>query len=273
MRKATPEEIRQIQFTLLSQFDDFCKQNNIKYFAFAGTLLGAIRHKGFIPWDHDIDVAVPREDYIKMQHLLKEDNSHPFFRFLCFENDKEYLWQFGKICAKNTFLKTTRGYSKLGLFLDVFPLDNQGNDKNLSNQNLKKAQHCVKMRMLAYDKKYKTMKYPPNTSFLGKLCIWINFNILHRDTEEFWVKRHIHLAQKFNNIPNSIYYGCNSNEKYAVTCKKEMFENMEYKPFETLMIPVPNGYDEILKLYYGNYMKQPPKEKRIGLKEIPIYIL
>lgn len=273
MRKATIDEIRKIQLKLLSELDTFCKINNIKYFAFAGTLLGTIRHNGFIPWDHDIDIAVPREDYIRMQQLLKHEESHPFFRFLCFENNSDYLWQFGKICAKNTYLKTTRGYSKLGLFLDVFPLDSQGNNLNKSKKNLLRTQQCVKMRMIAYDKKYKKLADFSKMSLREKISTWINFNILHRDTEEYWVKRHIRLAQKFNHINDSIYYGCNSNEKYAVTCERWMFDDVEYKSFENNIIPVPVGYDKILKLYYGDYMILPPKEKQVGLEEIPIYII
>lgn len=273
MRKATVEEIRGIQLKLLSELDLFCRANNIQYFAFAGTMLGTIRHKGFIPWDNDIDVAVSREDYKRMQVLLKGEDAHPYFRFLCFENDPDYLWQFGKICAKHTFLKTTRGYSKLGLFLDVFPLDSQGDNRKAAERNLRKAQRCVQMRIMAYDKKYKTMKYPPKSSFWDRMRIWFNFNVLQRNTEEYWVSRHIRLAQKFDKISNSVYYGCNSNEKYAVVCKRSMYEGVEYLPFENQMIPVPSGYDDILKLYYGDYMKLPPKEKQIGVKEMPIYII
>ena len=271
MRKATVDEIRETQLKMLSELDSFCKDNNIKYYAFAGTMLGAIRHNGFIPWDNDIDVAVPREDYIKMQELLKGEDAHPFFRFLCYENDPNYLWQFGKLCAKHTYLKTTRGYSKLGLFLDVFPLDSQGNDMKAANQNLREAQKCVKMRVLAYDRKYNNKKYPTNATLMERISIWINFTILRHNTEEYWVKRHISLAQKFNKNRNSIFYGCNSNEKYAVVCERKMFDGEVYKSFEGHEIPLPIGYDDILKLYYGDYMKLPPKEKQIGVKEMPIY--
>lgn len=273
MRKATIEEIRDMQLHMLSEFDAFCKANNIQYYAFAGTMLGAIRHKGFIPWDNDIDVAVSREDYQVMQTLLKEEDAHPYFRFLCFENNPDYLWQFGKICAKHTYLKTTRGYSKLGLFIDVFPLDSQGNNLRAAKRNLNKAQECVKMRALAYDKKYKVMKYPPKSSLFERIRIWINFYLLHRNTEYYWVSRHIRLAQKYSKEKDSKFWGCNSNEKYAVVCERSMYDGVIYIPFESLRIPVPIGYDDILKLYYGDYMKLPPKEKQIGVKEMPIYII
>ena len=272
MRKATLEEVRSIQLELLSEFDIFCKSNGIQYFAFAGTLLGTIRHKGFIPWDNDIDVAVSRADYLKMRELLKPEDAHPYFRFLCYEDDSEYLWQHGRISAKHTYLQTARGYSKLGLSIDIFPLDSQGNDFNAAKQNLMKIRECVQMRIMAYDKKYKTMKYPTTSSFFKKMNIWFQFNVLGHGTEEYWVKKHIYLAQIFNNQGDSRYFGCNSNDKYTVVCERSMYDGVQYLPFEDRTIPVPNGYDEILHLYYGDYMKLPPKEKQVGAKQMTVYI-
>lgn len=272
MRKATVEEIREIQLELLSEFDAFCKTNSIQYFAFAGTLLGTIRHKGFIPWDNDIDIAVSRTDYERIKELLKDDESHDCFRFLCYENDHDYLWQHGRISAKHTFLQTSRGYSKLGLSIDVFPLDSQGNSIDAAKKNLRRIKECVQMRIMAYDKKYKTMKYPSDSTFLQRAKIWFLFNVLHLDTEEYWVKRHIRLAQVFNDEKDSRYYGCNSNDKYTVVCERRMYDGVLLMPFEDSVIPVPSGYDEILHLYYGDYMKLPQKGKQVGVKEMSVFI-
>ena len=272
MRKASLEEVRSIQLELLSELDIFCKANNIQYFAFAGTLLGTIRHKGFIPWDNDIDVAVSRTDYEKLRVLLKDEEAHPYFRFLCYEDDPDYLWQHGRISAKHTYLQTARGYSKLGLSIDVFPLDSQGNNLEAAKKNLQKIKECVQMRIMAYDKKYKSMNYPKGVSFLRKVHIWIQFNLLRHNSEEYWVRRHIKLAQLFNKETESKYYGCNSNDKYTVVCERKMYDGIQYMPFEDREIPVPTAYDDILRLYYGNYMKLPPKEKQIGAKEMSVYI-
>lgn len=272
MRKATVEEIREIQLELLSELDKYCKENNITYVAFAGTLLGVVRHKGFIPWDNDIDVAVPREDYERMKVLLKKDDAHPYFRFLCYENNPGYYWQHGRISAKHTYMETAGGYKKLGLSIDIFPLDSQGNDERVAKKNLKAVKKCVKMRIVAYNRKYKNEKYPKKFSAREKLITFVEFNILHHNTEQYWVNKHIKLAQKFNDIKNGEFYGCNSNDKYIVVCRRDMYRSVVSLPFENTTIPVPIGYKEILALYYGDYMKLPPKEKQVGAKEMRIYI-
>lgn len=272
MLKASMEEVRQIQLELLEKLDCFCKENRIRYFAFAGTLLGAVRHKGFIPWDNDIDVAVSREDYQRMQTLLASEDSNDYFRFLCFENDPEYLWQHGRVSAKHTYMKTARGYKKLGLSIDIFPLDSQGDDISEAYRNLEEIKMCVQLRIMAYDKKYKSFQLP-NCEKNEKNKLLEMFSQPGHDTEQYWVKKHILLAQKFNNNKQSKYYGCNSNDKYSVVCERELFEDVVYLDFENRKIPVPIGYKEILKKYYGDYMKLPPEDKRTTVNDMEIYII
>lgn len=272
MHRATVDEVRRLQLDLLLQLDKFFKENCIQYFAFAGTLLGAVRHKGFIPWDNDIDVAVSRADYQKMQILLKDEEANNYFRFLCYENDPNYLWQHGRITNKKTYMKTARGYEKLGLSIDIFPLDSQGNDYQAAVDNLSEIKDCVSLRIMAYNKKYKNAKYPESLS-QDKLYLLEKFNQPGCDQEEYWVSRHIDLAKKFIKQNDSIYYGCNSNDKYTVVCKRDWYKSVEYLPFENTTIPVPVKYDLILKEYYHDYMKLPPKNKQIGAKEMEIYIL
>lgn len=271
MRRLSVEEVRDRQLELLEQLDTFCQAHGITYYAFAGTLLGTARHRGFIPWDNDIDVAVSRADYGRMQELLKSDDAHPYFRFLCHENDPEYLWQHGRVSAKGTFMKTARGYSRLGLSIDIFPLDSQGDERRAAERNLRKIRECVRMRIMAYDHRYKKLTYPKCT-LAEKVRLWFKFFILRRNTEEYWVDRHIRLAQTFNGCSGSRYYGCNSNDKYCVVCERSMYDGVQRLPFEGTTIPVPAGYKEILTLYYGDYMQPPPREKQVGAREMSIYV-
>jgi lipopolysaccharide cholinephosphotransferase len=270
MKRATVEQVRKLQLELLNKLDVFCKENEIQYYAFAGTLLGAVRHKGFIPWDNDIDVAVSRDDYSRMQEILATEDSNDYFRFLCYENDPEYLWQHGRIVAKHTFMKTARGYKKLGLSIDVFPLDSQGNNVKDAKQNLLEIKRCVQLRIMSYEKKYKVLKYPNCNEEEKKALISM---FAEHDQEEYWVRRHIELAKKFNDKKDSIYYGCNSNDKYTVVCKRDQYRDVVYLDFEDTKIPAPVGYDEILQEYYGDYMKLPNKDKQVGAQEMEIYLI
>ncbi len=272
LTRVSSEQVRKMQLELLSQLDSFCHDNEITYYAFAGTLLGTVRHQGFIPWDNDIDVAVSREDYIRMRALLANEDSHPCFRFLCYENDRNYLWQHGRIVMKHTYMKTARGYEKLGLSIDIFPLDSQGDDYDEARRNLAEIRQCVRLRIMSYDKKYnKTVRYPDCTE-QERAELQRLFEYEGMDDEEYWVKRHITLAQRFNDGAQSRYYGCNSNDKYAVVCERRFFSGSTLLPFENTMIPVPSGYEEILRLYYGDYRQLPPKEKQTGVKEMEIYL-
>lgn len=259
MRLASVEEVRERQLKLLGEFNDYCIENNITYFAFAGTLLGAVRHKGFIPWDNDIDLAVPRHDYERMICLLKDDSAHPYFRFLCYENDKNYLWQHGRISDKKTYMKTVGGYKKLGLSIDIFPLDNQGDSLKKAKKNLRKIHKCVQFRIMAYDKKYKKLHYPKG-NFFRKAFTLFEFYCIGHSNQEYWVKKNIKLAPKFNNIGLTRFFGCNSNDKYTVVCERNEYEHTIPLDFENTKIPAPNGFHTILTKYYGDYMS-PPKRK------------
>ena len=125
----SPQELKNLQSVLLEmllELDRICKKNNIKYCIFAGTMLGAVRHGGFIPWDDDLDVAMLREEYEKFRKACKSDLNKANFFFQDNTTDPHYRWGYGRIRRKNSeFVRVGQEHMKMrtGIFLDIFPLD------------------------------------------------------------------------------------------------------------------------------------------------------
>ena len=132
MNKADFKKLQSVQMEIMDEVHRVCTENNILYYIIAGTALGAVRHGGFIPWDLDIDVAMPRSDYERFQKICNEKMSD---RFICrnYKNTKGYLRPHALVCIKDTYLSTksekyNTNEQNLGIYLDVFPLDNAPDD-------------------------------------------------------------------------------------------------------------------------------------------------
>ena len=133
MKELTLPELKEIEFDILKVFDAFCKEHNIKYFLAYGTLLGAIRYKKFIPWDDDVDVLVPREDYDRILTLFQDDDRYNLFAY---EKNQDYRFPFAKLCDMTTRkveFNLDNGV-ELGVDMDIFPLDYWDNDVEKAKQ-------------------------------------------------------------------------------------------------------------------------------------------
>ena len=142
MKELTLQELKDIEFDILKKFDAFCKENNIRYFLAYGTLLGAIRYKKFIPWDDDVDLLIPREDYNRMISLFRDDER---YRLFAFEKDPNYRYPFAKLCDMTT-RKDESGYDNgvmLGVDIDLFPLDAWDDDLEKAKQEVKRIKRLM----------------------------------------------------------------------------------------------------------------------------------
>lgn len=248
------ERLHNAQLEILQEVDRICHQHNIKYTITAGTLLGAIRHQGFIPWDDDLDIGMTREDY---EYFLKISPNalNSEFKIMTMYNNKFYGLPFAKVMLKNTRLneanlpKNIEGY---GIFIDVFPFDNAP----LAHEN-----DLIHRYKIEYYKKLMLAKtgYRIKIS-IPKQIVYSLFKIFAffytKERIISWLEKEI---IRFNNNDNDLLY--NKCDGYDVEqLSKNALENaiaIEFESFETQGI---RNWDYYLTNLYGDYMKIPQKE-------------
>lgn len=249
------KELQKIELEILLEVDRLCKKHNIRYFLVSGTLLGAVRHKGFIPWDDDVDICMPIKDYYKFCKIAKKELDHNFF-LQNFETDFTNKWP-AKI-RKNGTTAIEKGFEKSifhqGIWIDVFPLIGVNNDKewiakaykksDFSKNLLRKRQGAMKdFKTLPYDKKL--LKFIPFK--LVRLVVRIIISTVFKSHEKFEFCTYL--------------WG---NAKISPRFKSDIFAEDCEVEFEGHMFPAPKRWDDYLKLVYGDYMTPPPPEKRNG---------
>ena len=254
----TPNQLHNKLIPMIQWFHDFCTANNIRYYAVGGTALGAVRHQGFIPWDDDIDVGVPRKDYNRLIALAKTIPDDCPFRIEAPLEKDDFIYPYAKIFdTGTTLIENVKKPFKRGVFIDVFPLDGIGNNEA----------ECKK----TYNKNRKHMALLHAKVFL-----------LHKDdgfvkrvfyfavsTFRFLLGGHKHSLKKIINIcerkPFDDYAFAGNLVgawKKKEIMKKEWFGEPTLAKFETTQIFIPQDYDSYLSHLYGNYMQLPPVEKR-----------
>lgn len=257
MKKLNSLEIKEIELNILKHFDVFCKKNNLYYFLSGGTLLGAIRHRGFIPWDDDIDVCMPRNDYEKLKKIFPNilDNK---YKLRTVEN-KNFDKPFIKMIDINTKVKSDVEIEEKNdsLWIDIFPVDGLPNEEI----KLKFLYKKVKIyRMLLLINCFK--KYNPNGFFKNLIKPLVVF-IAKLFGKSYWRKKIERLALNYD-YNKMDYVGAITWGLYGIgeRMKKSEFEKVVYVDFEGYKFPTFSCWDSYLKGLYKNYMELPPIEKR-----------
>ena len=241
---------------ILVEFDRFCNKHNLRYCLGYGTLLGAIRHHGFIPWDNDVDVVMPRPDYEKFRELTV---LQPIAEHITTLDYKHYdTFPFLKIVDNRTSLREQflRNDDNLGIYVDIFPLDGIPDDEEKVNTLFAKSKE--------YSKKYVLASYRFNTG--ATPTIKLIKNLLY-PISLIMPKRKI--CEKLDNLCQEYIYDTSENvvnivwdESFPIY-KREWFDKLIKVKFESYEFFAPEKYDEVLSVKYGNYMQLPPEEDRV----------
>lgn len=255
------KHLHDAELMILKDFMQFCDKHEIEFFLDGGSLLGCIRHGGFIPWDDDVDVILLRnhyETFLKYQHELSDK-----YDILNSENFEDYCRLYSKLSLKGTknseIFDINTDFS-FGINIDIFVLDNVPQNK-IAGKLFKLHRDVFYKLLMVYEQINCDVYSSKNREKLGHLIggIFKIFNINNKTLKK--------LGEKLINTSKNIQsdYVANLSTSYSLgKFHRDIFRKIELKKFESIKAPVPIEYDDYLTMIYGDYMKLPPKDQQVN---------
>lgn len=245
-------ELRAIQVDMLLEVKRICNKHRIKYSLIGGSLLGAIRHKGYIPWDDDADVALLREDYEKFRIICEKELDKEKYYFQDDRNTEGYRWGYGKLRRKNTlFMRENQRHLKFGqeVFIDIFPLDYAPDSMLLRKIH---AFHCFCIRKVLWSPAGMIAEKNVIKRRIYKYLSHIPKNVIYKHYYNY-----INHMKKSNNVRLNLFP---TIKPYGFPII--FFEKLIDVEFEGEIFSGSQYYDRYLRMKFGDYMKLPPKKER-----------
>ncbi len=245
------KELQKIELSILVWIRSICEKHNLRYYLAYGTLIGAVRHKGFIPWDDDIDIHMPREDYDRFIQICSNHQDERYKLLSC-EHTPGYFYEFAKVTDSWTIIQENniKPIENYGVYVDVFPLDFLPNRSSLRIGYLRFLQRL--RILLIYDD---VRKYHPIVNLFCRIAKSLLSFI-----------NPVKIAQYINNVGRK---GGNKSRKYLFVpglrkaLPASIIDNFVKISFEGELFDAPIGWDEYLTIIYGDYMKLPPIENQV----------
>lgn len=227
---------------LLLAFDAICKRHQIRYWLIGGTLIGAARHQGFIPWDDDMDVQMFREDYLRMLEILPKELDDTM-ALQCRQSDPNYFFQYAKLRDRRSVLDENNGYDRIfkerGIYIDIFPID-------------KHPKWVQRLSIHSIGHVYKILKRKdlPDEQLVKKVMHWVSLN----------EKMIYPVLRVLSKLTKGEYLDA-LGVPFVVARHKEDIFPLATLEFEGHQMPVPGNYDKVLRDQYGDYMQLPDLDK------------
>ena len=268
MRKMEMAEIKKISLEIMKQIADICEAQHLRYFLFYGTLIGAIRHHGFIPWDDDLDIMMPREDHDKLLRFLKaHQKEYPNLRIFNPTECQQYPYMITRISDdRYRIVMDNEEEYGMGIFIDIYPFDGLGNTEKeairFGNCGDRWSSLCFQATRKKID--FRKTTYHGTSTFrkIIKVPVWFVAHLIGKNAIQ---KKLASMAYQ-KPYDKSEFVGCVVWLTGGIKdmFKRKWFDESILVSFEKYQFRVPKQYDIVLRHTYGDYMKLPPENERIG---------
>ncbi|MGM9643527.1 MAG: phosphorylcholine transferase LicD [Eubacteriales bacterium] len=260
MKPIQDNEIKEIALDILMKIDQLCNQKGWNYSITAGTLIGAIRHKGFIPWDDDIDIMMPRKDYCELIEYFGDGKDG--LKVVCCNNNPYYQDVFAKVCDTSTVIEdqvTNINGANMGVSIDIFPVDGLGDSVKQAKKNVKRGKFKQLLMTCAGMKKYSkstthSIVYEPIRFALFLITRNVSANRIARKLDKANAKYDFYSSKYAGALSGSFREKTILPREEYFDCIKVVFEGREVRALR--------GYDAYLRKLYGDYMILPPESQR-----------
>ncbi len=251
------EEVRSLQLAIMDEIDAFCREAGIEYFLIAGTLIGAVRHQGYIPWDDDLDIALPREQYEKL--IASFESRSGKVRILTHKNSSTYIYPFAKAIRTDTLLIESDEKHAIGVNIDIFPLENAPDDVEECRRIFKKMKRWRSLLDLKY------MGQNPDRAFWKKAVVFVGRRALKAVPDRWVLHKLDKILKAAHNREVPVRYSaafCEPRGACELYFTEDFSKQMD-APFEGRSYRIPVGYHRMLTAGYGDYMQPPPQAERV----------
>lgn len=256
---STLQHIQNVELMILKDFIDICDENQLDYFLFFGTEIGAVRHQGFIPWDDDIDVILFREDYEKFLKVM-ENKKQDKYTVYDIRYNEQYFFQFGRLSLNGTYWAEywdNQVDFKMGMHIDLFILDKVPNNKIKRFLYMRKCLYLCKLCSIS------SIKVEEGSVLVKTIANSLHtvFNMIGL-TPKHYQKKLLKLFMKYSDNDCEYYADLTMNEQPYF--KMEDFKPAKKVKFEDIYAKIPNNQEATLGAIFGDYMQLPPEEDRVA---------